>query len=202
MERFSDTRRAPDGGRGDGSRRAASSAPGAAPPAAIGRALAAMRGPLEGPLSLPALAEVAGLSPFHFARTFRQATGSPPGQFLAALRLERAKRLLLTTDLPVTEICFAVGYDSLGTFTTRFTQLVGLPPSRVRRLPGVLADAVARLPRDGLRPPAPAPADAAPGVAGRVGPAADAGALIFVGLFPGAIPQGRPVAGAVLDGPG
>jgi AraC-like DNA-binding protein len=172
---------------------------GGAHPAAVERALAAMRGPLDRPLSLATLAEITGLSPFHFARTFRQATGSPPGQFLAALRLERAKRLLLTTDLPVTEICFAVGYDSLGTFTTRFTQLVGLPPSRVRRLPDLLAEAVARLPGDGL---APVGADAAPGVTGRVAPSAGADALIFVGLFPGAIAQGRPVAGTVLAGPG
>jgi AraC family transcriptional regulator len=168
-------------------------------PVAVERALAAMRGPLDQPLSLATLAEIAGLSPFHFARTFRQATGSPPGQFLAALRLERAKRLLLTTDLPVTEICFAVGYDSLGTFTTRFTQLVGLPPSRVRRLPDLLTEAVARLPGDGL---APVRADAAPGVTGRVAPSAGADGLIFVGLFTGAIAQGRPVAGTVLAGPG
>lgn len=186
----------PDGARGPA--RAAADAH----PAAVGRALAAMREPLDRPLPLAALAEIAGLSPFHFARTFREATGSPPGRFLTALRLERAKRLLLTTDLPVTEICFAVGYDSVGSFTARFTQLVGLPPSRLRRLPDLLAAAVARLPSEGLAPPVPAPAGAAPGVTGWVGPPAGAGALIFVGLFPGAIPQGRPVAGAVLAAPG
>lgn len=171
-------------------------------PVAVARALAAMRGPLDHPLPLTTLAEIAGLSPFHFARTFQQATGIPPGQFLAALRLEQAKRLLLTTDLSVTEICFAVGYDSVGTFTTRFTQLVGLPPSRVRRLPELLAAAIARLPGGDLAPPPPGPTDAAPGVMGRIGPPADADALIFVGLFPGAIPQRQPIAGTVLDAPG
>lgn len=163
-------------------------------PAAVERALAAMREPLDRPLPLAVLAEIAGLSPFHFTRTFRQATGSPPGRFLAALRLERAKGLLLTTDLPVTEICFAVGYDSVGTFTARFTQLVGLPD--------LLATATARLPRDGLAPPVPGAVGASPSVTGWVGPPAGAGALIFVGLFPGAIPQGRPVAGAVLTAAG
>ena len=173
-------------------------------PEGVERALATMQEPPDHPLPLATLAEIAGLSPFHFARTFREATGSPPGQFLAALRLERAKRLLLTTDLPVTEICFAVGYDSLGTFTTRFTQLVGLPPTQVRRLPDLLAETVERLPGDGPTPVAPEPTGAAPGVAGRVDAPAGlgAGALIFVGLFPGAIAQGRPVAGTVLAAPG
>jgi hypothetical protein len=87
----------------------------------------------------------------------------------------------------VTEICFAVGYDSVGTFTDRFTQLVGLPPGRLRRLPDLLATAAARLPRDGLAPPAPGTVGAPPSVTGWVGPPADAGALIFVGLFPGAV---------------
>ena len=102
----------------------------------------------------------------------------------------------------MTEICYAVGYDSLGTFTTRFTQLVGLPPSQVRRLPGTLAEAVAHLRGDGPAPQAPRPADAAPGVTGRVGPPGDGDALIFVGLFPDAIAQRRPVAGTVLAAPG
>lgn len=189
MQRLSEVRRAAGDSRGE-------------TPPPVARALAAMQGPLDRPLPLATLAEIAGLSPFHFARTFRQATGSPPGQFLAALRLEQAKRLLLTTDLPVTEICFAVGYDSLGTFTTRFTQLVGLPPSRVRRLPDALAAAVARLPDDSRPASAPHPVGAAPGVTGWVGPAVDADALIFVGLFSDPIAQRRPVAGTVLAGPG
>lgn len=175
---------------------------GGAPSSAVERALAAMREPLDRPLPLAALAELAGLSPFHFARTFRRATGSPPGQFLAALRLERAKHLLLTTDLPVTEICFAVGYDSVGTFTTRFTQLVGLPPGRVRRLPDLLAEAVARLPGGALVSPTLGAASTTSGVSGRVGPSAGGDPLIFVGLFPDAIPQCRPVAGTMLIAPG
>lgn len=174
----------------------------AAPPTPVERALATMRGPLDRPLPLATLAEIAGLSPFHFARTFRQATGIPPGQFLAALRLEQAKRLLLTTDLTVTEICFAVGYDSIGTFTTRFTQFVGLPPGQMRRLPETLGEALARLPADRLMPPTADLADTASGVVGRIGPDVEADTLIFVGLFPGAIPQGRPVVGMALAAPG
>lgn len=91
-----------------------------------------MRERVDDTLPLHAMAEIAHLSPYLFTRAFRQFTGIPPGEFLATLRLERAKQLLLTTDLSVAEICFEVGYNSLGTFTTRFTRLVGLSPGRVR----------------------------------------------------------------------
>jgi AraC-like DNA-binding protein len=64
---------------------------------------------------------IAHLSPYHFARTFRRITGIPPGEFLGALRLQRAKELLLTTDLFTSEVCYEVGYASFGTFTSRFT---------------------------------------------------------------------------------
>ncbi len=169
---------------------------------AVERALATMRGPLDRPLPVATLAEIAGLSPFHFTRTFRQATGIPPGQFLAALRLERAKELLLTTELTVTEICFAVGYDSIGTFTTRFTRSVGLSPGRIRQLPDLLTEAVAHLPN---RPPAPPIVQTTtdtPGVAGQLDAPDNGEAFIFVGLFPAAIPQCRPVVGTLLTAPG
>ncbi len=160
-----------------------------------------MRAPSDRPLPLQAMAEIAGLSPFHFARVFRRLTGIPPGQFLSVLRLERAKELLLTTDLSVTDICFEVGYDSLGTFTTRFTQLVGLPPGRVRRLPEAVAGVVEHLSERETAPPSLALADAA-GVSGRIAAPDVAGALIFVGLFPEAIPQRRPVVCTLLAAPG
>jgi AraC family transcriptional regulator len=92
-----------------------------------------MRDRAEGALSLRTMAEIAQLSPYHFARTFRRVTGIPPGEIQTTVRLERAKQLLLTTDLSVTGVCFEVGYESLGTFTTRFTQLVGLSPTRWSR---------------------------------------------------------------------
>ncbi|HEY0736841.1 MAG TPA: helix-turn-helix domain-containing protein [Herpetosiphonaceae bacterium] len=84
------------------------------------------------PLMLQDMAEIAQLSPYHFNRVFRQVTGIPPSKFQAALRLQAAKRLLMTTQLSVTEICFMVGYNSLGTFTKSFTELVGLSPSQLR----------------------------------------------------------------------
>src|SRR5699024_1369407 len=92
------------------------------------------------PLTLDDLAETAGLSPYYFARTFRAIVGIPPGEFQTALRFERAKQLLLTSPASTTEICFEVGYDSLGTFSSRFKRLVGVGPAQFRALPHIMAD--------------------------------------------------------------
>jgi AraC-like DNA-binding protein len=168
--------------------------------ASVERVIGVMHEQLDRELPMRDLADVACLSAFHFSRVFRTVTGIPPGQFLTALRLERAKRLLLTSDLPVTYICFAVGYTSLGTFTTRFTELVGVTPSHLRRLPSAADTVLKTWPDWDLlhaiyhSPPT--------GITGRIiAPAIDR-ALIFVGLFPTAIPQRRPIAGTLLTTPG
>lgn len=101
---------------------------------AVERAVQFMREHMADPLALEVLARAALLSPYHFNRVFRQVTGIPPGQFLTALRMAEGKRLLLTTSQRVTDVCFAVGFESLGTFTTRFGQLVGVAPQELRRL--------------------------------------------------------------------
>ena len=84
------------------------------------------------PLDVPALAGGAFMSPGHFSRSFRAAFGETPYSYLMTRRIERAKALLRRGDLSVTDICFAVGCSSLGTFSTRFTELVGVPPSVYR----------------------------------------------------------------------
>ena len=96
----------------------------------------------------------------------------------------------------MTEVCFEVGYNSLGTFTTRFTRLVGLPSGRMRRLPEELDLAFEHLHGDKPLPPP------GTGVAFRIVASDLEEALIFAGLFPGAIPQRKPAAGAVLTAPG
>jgi AraC-like DNA-binding protein len=101
---------------------------------AVDRVIQAMHENLSEEFSLEDMADVAIISPYHFNRVFHQIAGLPPCQFLSALRLWQAKRLLLTTRLKVTDICFEVGYNSLGTFTRRFTDLVGVPPQRLRAL--------------------------------------------------------------------
>jgi AraC-like DNA-binding protein len=95
------------------------------------------------PLNVEALAAHAHMSAGHFSRAFRQAYGESPYGYLMTRRIERAMALLRRGDLSVTEVCFEVGCSSLGTFSTRFTELVGVAPSTYRRLQ---ADATAGMP--------------------------------------------------------
>ena len=81
------------------------------------------------PLDVEALARDANMSAGHFSREFRLAYGESPYGYLMTRRIERAMALLRRGGLSVTEVCFSVGCSSLGTFSTRFTELVGMPPS-------------------------------------------------------------------------
>lgn len=85
------------------------------------------------PLDVEALARGAHMSAGHLSRRFRLAYGESPYAYLMTRRVERAMTLLRRGDLTVTEVCFAVGCSSLGTFSSRFTELVGVPPSVYRR---------------------------------------------------------------------
>ena len=85
------------------------------------------------PLDVEALARDAHMSAGHFSREFKLAYGESPYSYLMTRRIERAMALLRRGGLSVTEVCFAVGCSSLGTFSTRFTELVGVPPSAYRR---------------------------------------------------------------------
>ena len=84
------------------------------------------------PLDVPAMARAALMSPAHFSRQFRMAYGETPYGYLMTRRIERAKALLRRGDLSVTEVCMAVGCTSLGSFSARFTELVGESPSAYR----------------------------------------------------------------------
>jgi transcriptional regulator GlxA family with amidase domain len=85
------------------------------------------------PLDVEALARGVHMSAGHLSRQFRLAYGESPYSYLMTRRIERAMALLRRGDLSVTDVCFAVGCSSLGTFSTRFTELVGVPPSVYRR---------------------------------------------------------------------
>jgi AraC-like DNA-binding protein len=109
------------------------------------------------PLDVEALARGVHMSSGHFSRQFRLAYGESPYGYLMTRRIERAMALLRRGELSVTEVCFAVGCSSLGTFSTRFTELVGMPPSSYRRqaaeraaaeLPACVAKQVTRPVRD------------------------------------------------------
>ena len=84
------------------------------------------------PLDVPALARAAYMSTGHFARSFRAAYGETPYSYLMTRRIERAKALLRRGDLSVTDVCMAVGCTSLGSFSSRFTEIVGETPSQYR----------------------------------------------------------------------
>ena len=85
------------------------------------------------PLDVETLARGAHMSAGHLSREFRRVYGESPYSFLMTRRIERAMALLRRGDLSVTDVCFTVGFSSLGTFSTRFTELVGVPPSVYRR---------------------------------------------------------------------
>jgi transcriptional regulator GlxA family with amidase domain len=84
------------------------------------------------PLDVPAMACTALMSKAHFSRRFREVYGETPYSYLMTRRIERAKALLRRRDLSVTDVCFEVGWTSLGSFSARFTELVGESPSKYR----------------------------------------------------------------------
>lgn len=107
----------------------------------------------ERPLDVAAIARAALMSPAHFSRQFRAAYGETPYAYLMTRRIERAKALLRRGDLSVTEVCMAVGCTSLGSFSARFTELVGETPSAYRaRDHSALASVPGCIARDLTRP--------------------------------------------------
>jgi AraC-like DNA-binding protein len=171
---------------------------------AVERVITSARERLCEPISLYDMSRVAYLSTFHFNRVFHQITGLPPAKFIAAMRLDEAKRLLLNTNRSITDISFEVGYNSLSTFTRRFTQRVGLGPREFRYLaeritPASVESLCAHYAELTGRAVLSASVN---GVEGFVDPPQQDCGPIFVGLFPAHIPQSRPVAGALLTWPG
>ena len=117
------------------------------------------------PRSLQEAASIAGMSQFHFIRQFAALFGSTPRQFQIQLRIDRAKRLLASREMSVTEVCLEVGCTSLGSFSARFTQLVGETPTSYRArdhsamasVPGCVAKDLTRPSRNGEAQAAPVP---------------------------------------------
>lgn len=169
---------------------------------AVEAVIAHMRAHPGAPLNLAGMAELASVSRCHFDRLFRDVTGLSPRQFQTALRLNAASRLFLTTERSVTDVCFDVGYESLGTFVTKFTETFGLSPQRLRELavslhepwsgwlePKILAEFAGHL--------------APPYVTGEIaGCAPSVAAIIFVGVFPTPMPIRAPLACTILTAPG
>jgi AraC-like DNA-binding protein len=159
---------------------------------AVERAIRFIRENYSEPLSLDDIAGSAIMSRFHFCRIFAGATGVTPGRFLSAIRIYEAKRMLLNTAMNVTDITFAVGFNSLGSFSNHFTDSVGISPGRFRRL--------ARTGGLGQRLAPAASPYAGSTVTGLVAfPRGYAGARIFLGVFDTPIVQRRPVAAVIVE---
>lgn len=166
---------------------------------AVRRAVDFMYENFNEPITADWIARSAMYSKFYFSRVFRTITGVSPGRFLSAIRVQEAKRLLIYTEQSVLHISIQVGYNSVGTFSSRFSSIVGYSPTMYRKLNGYASEVVPTMPpvtwRGDLR-------DAA--VRGVV----PGGALpqpfrpVFLGLFTERVPQGLPVTCAMLNRPG
>jgi AraC-like DNA-binding protein len=162
----------------------------------VERVIRAMADRLDTPMSNAEMAQIACFSPCHFNRVFHKITGIPPIQFHYALRLVRAKHLLIETDQCITDICLEVGYNSLGTFITRFNELVGLSPNAFRRF----ARQIASMRVADLHPAIYAMCEPPRGpnaITGRVERGEPIEGLVFTALFPRSIPEGAPAACAL-----
>jgi AraC-like DNA-binding protein len=166
---------------------------------ATGRVIAIMRSRLDEPLNMQTLARTVHMSWYHFQHIFRDFTGITPARFLAALRVEKAKELLLTTDRSVTDICFDVGYNSLGTFSRIFTEFVCLSPSQFRRF-ATRCGVVNQL-KTSSNVASRTPSSLA-SVEGRISGRVGFSGLVFIGLFDTPIPRKRPVGGTMAVGLG
>jgi AraC-like DNA-binding protein len=152
-----------------------------------------MRDNLGKALTVDDLAHAAMFSKFYFTRVFQRVTGVTPARFLSAMRLQRAKQLLITTELNVAHISAHVGFNSVGTFSSRFSRSVGMSPTRYRRHAG-RAQHIATEPGRSTTPPSRAR------VYGNAWTRGDDSMVIFLGLFPERVPEGRPRRCAVLNG--
>jgi AraC-like DNA-binding protein len=159
----------------------------------VERVIEAMRENLGETLTIDEMARIAMFSKFHFSRVFRDSTGMSPGRFLCALRLQKAKHLLATTSLSVSDVSNMVGYSSIGTFSSRFKSAVGVAPSVFR----TTGDVTPSSRRNGRRPSL---AESPVSIRGRVTMLGKPCDSAYVGLFPNAIPQGSPVRCAALSG--
>ena len=167
---------------------------------AVERAIQIMHTYMHEVLSLEDLASVAYLSPSRFKHVFRHLIGIPPGEFLSALRLQAARRLLLTTPLSVTDICFEVGYSSMGSFTSRFTHLVGLSPRLLRQRARAFEPLAGEPAERALTTSFDNPKKRA--LLGQISAPVAFQGTIYVGLFTGPVPQGRPVRCTRISSPG
>lgn len=167
---------------------------------AVERVVSYMRANLAEPLDLDQLSKVAIMSKFHFLRVFEGITGTTPHHFMACLRIQRAKELLISSDETILQICLEVGYSSPSSFSTTFGLLVGVSPKEFREAgtrpdPLQFGNAVRRFvsTSEPIR---------GPSLTGVVDAPPVPRGFIFIGTFSRGVPAGTPDSGAILLAPG
>lgn len=150
------------------------------------------------PLPLSRLAKYAGYSPFHFTRIFKERTGLTPLYYVSSLRLQKAKDLLLHTNLSVRDIGMEIGQQSLGTFTTRFTEKVGVTPSRFRNSASQADNLFRSLHMLNDWPTPQSMLNQHAKIEGTVRAAVPFEGVILIGLFAKPIPEGLPLYGTLM----
>lgn len=178
----------------------------------IQQSIAYIHDHLYEPLTLAELAKQAAYSPYHFTRIFKEQIGLSPQYYISSLRLQRAKDLLLETRLTIRDISLEIGQQSLGTFTTRFTNKVGMTPSEFRHASeqaGYTLQSLQDLSDWGVSEAYPASLLAQQGLRGSQGSIEGEiisdipfRGVILIGLFAKPIPEGMPLYGTLLSSPG
>ncbi len=150
------------------------------------------------PLSLEEIAHEVGYSPYHFTRIFKAHMGIPLFYYVSSLRLQKAKDLLLHTELTIRDIALEVGYQSLGTFTTRFTQKVGISPAAFRQTAEEAVKALETIKRLGEKRPGNGSSSNQCSIFGTIEAQIPNEGIVLIGLFPKPIPEGIPLYGTLV----
>lgn len=158
---------------------------------------------LDDPMSLDNLAGHISYSPYHFSRMFKKKTGLSPLYYVSSLRLQKAKDLLLHTDFTVRDIGLEIGQQSLGTFTSRFSERVGMTPAYFRRSVQQAPEQLQSLQKlsDWTVPVLTASTQYAD-ITGTVCSSISVSGVTLIGLFPKPIPEGMPLFGTLISGTG
>lgn len=153
---------------------------------------------LHEPLNLAGLAAQAAYSPYHFSRLFKKNVGMPPLYYLSALRIQRAKELLLETALPIRDIGMEIGQQSVGTFTTSFVSRVGMTPGVFRASPASTEESLSSL-KKARHWTEPVFSSTETCVKGRIYSETPFEGFVLIGLFPRPMPEGVPLYGTLCD---
>lgn len=165
----------------------------------IDELIAYIRQHIHEPFTVEQLARYVAYSPYHFSRIFKQRMGLTPQHYIASLRLQKAKDLLLTTRYSIRDIALEIGQQSLGTFTTRFAQRVGVTPAEFRNSQATAANPLHALAGLDTWRSSFKKKTAYTGIQGTIRCELPFEGVILIGLFAKPIPEGLPLYGTLLN---